>query len=112
MQAPRRVSQVATSVAVIEQLFLSLQAALPAFMAAPHERWREVEAYIYCLRQSGTKEPTFFKASRVGELLQLLPSLPAVGELTTTAIRTVRSSRRFLIASCVMGQPSTGGNSF
>jgi len=81
--------QVATSVAVIEQLFLSLQAALPAFMAAPHERWREVEAYIYCLRQSGTKEPTFFKASRVGELLQLLPSLPAVGELTTTAIRTV-----------------------
>ena len=86
--------QVATSVAVIDRLFLKMQAELPAFSAAPQERWRNIEAYVYCLRQSGTKDPTFFNAPRVGELLQLLPALPAVGELTTTAIRTVRARRR------------------
>jgi len=80
--------QVATSVAVIERLFLALQSALPAF-SADHSRWREIEGYVYCLRQSGTKDPSFFSCSRVGEMLQLLPTLPMTGELTTTAIRTV-----------------------
>lgn len=79
-----------TSVAVIEQLFVGLQAALPVFMSSPADNWRRIEAFIFCLRQSGSKDPSFYKAGRVGELLQLLPTLPAVGELTTTAIRTVR----------------------
>ena len=81
--------QVATSAAVIEQLMVSLQAALPAFNANPQAHWRQIEAHVFCLRQSGTREQNFYSAQRVGELLQLLPSLPNVGELTTTSIRTV-----------------------
>jgi len=82
--------KVAGSVHVIAKLFATLQGKLPAFQADPNGNWRSVEGCIYCLRQSiSANDPTFFAASGVAEFLQLLPSLPAVGSLQSTTIRTV-----------------------
>jgi len=81
--------QVATSAAVIERLYNGLSASYPAFQADNNGQWKRIEAFVYCLRQSGTKDRNFYNAARVGEVLALLPQLPQVGELTSTAIRTV-----------------------
>ena len=52
---------------------------------------------IYCLRQSiSNNDPNFFTAPCVGELLALLPSLPAAGTLVPTCIRTVGTYSHWL----------------
>ena len=82
--------KVAGSVHVIDRLYARLQATLPAFQADPNAHWRVVEGCIYCLRQSiSSNDPTFFSAGSVADVLRLLPSLPPVGTLQSTAIRTV-----------------------
>ena len=82
--------KVAGSVHVIAKLYATLQAKLGPFHADPQARWRSVEGCIYCLRQSiSANDPEFFAATGVAEFLQLLPSMPALGTLQSTAIRTV-----------------------
>ena len=82
--------KVAGSVNVIAKLYVTLQENLAPFQADPSANWRVVEGCIYCLRQSiSSNDPSFFAASGVADFLQLLPSLPAVGTLQSTAIRTV-----------------------
>ena len=82
---------------VITKLATTLQQKLPEFASHPQQHWRKIEGFIYCLRQSiSTNDPTFFDAPVVGELLQLLPTLPAVGQLQATAIRTVGTYSNWL----------------
>ena len=89
--------KVATSVAVITKLSATLQAKLPEFAAAPEQHWRGIEGCVYCLRQSiSSNDPTFFQAPAVASLLQLLPTLPVVGQLQSTAIRTVGTYSNWL----------------
>ena len=89
--------KVSTSVAVIGKLFATLKAKLPDFAADPPGQWRAIEGCVYCLRQSiSTNDPTFFRSEAVAELLQLLPTLPAVGQLQPTAIRTVGTYANWL----------------
>ena len=89
--------KVAGSVHVIDRLYARLQATLPSFQADPNAHWRVVEGCIYCLRQSiSSNDPTFFSAGGVADVLRLLPSLPPVGTLQSTAIRTVGTYAQWL----------------
>ena len=81
------------SVRCLERVFTVLQAKLPELAAAPAQHWRQVEGCIYCMRQmvaaNRVHDPSFYSAEVVGSLMRLLPTLPAVGELQNTCIRTV-----------------------
>lgn len=89
--------KVASSVAIIARLSATLQQKLPLFYQNPQQHWRQIEGCVYCLRQSiSSNDPTFFAAPAVGELLQLLPTLPAIGQLQPTAIRTVGTYSNWL----------------
>ena len=89
--------KVATSVAVISKFSATLATKLPAFQAAPQQQWRAIEGCVYCLRQSiSSNDPSFFTSPAVGELLQLLPTLPPVGQLQSTAIRTIGTYSNWL----------------
>ena len=85
--------QVMGSVQCLERIFTVLQATLPQLAAAPAAHWRQVEGCVYCMRQmvaaNRVQDPAFFGAEVVGSLMRLLPTLPAVGELQVTSIRTV-----------------------
>jgi hypothetical protein len=85
--------QVMGSVQCLERVFTVLQATLPQLAAAPAAHWRQVEGCVYCMRQmvaaNRVQDPAFFGADVVGSLMRLLPTLPAVGELQVTSIRTV-----------------------
>jgi hypothetical protein len=79
------------------RLSATLQQKLPLFYQNPQQHWRQIEGCVYCLRQSiSSNDPTFFAAPAVGELLQLLPTLPAIGQLQPTAIRTVGTYSNWL----------------
>ena len=82
--------KVSSSVAVIAKLSATLQQKLGPFAAAPEQHWRAIEGCVYCLRQSiSSNDPQFFQSPAVADLLRLLPTLPPVGQLQSTAIRTV-----------------------
>jgi hypothetical protein len=89
--------KVASSVRVIDKLYGELQSKLPAFSQHPAAHWRAVEGCVYCLRQSiSPNDPAFFSSVGVADMLRLLPSLPAVGQLQSTAIRTIGTYAHWL----------------
>jgi len=89
--------KVLSSVNCIQEAYEALTAQLPAFSANPQAQWRNIEACVFCARQMITSnEPAFFTAEVVYKLMQLLPTLPPVGELSNTAIRTVGTYANWL----------------
>lgn len=91
------VCKVLSSSSCIEEAYQALTAKLPAFAAEPAALWRGVESCVFSARQMITSnEPAFFTAEVVYKLMQLLPTLPAVGELANTAIRTVGTYANWL----------------
>ena len=93
--------KVLTSVTCLERVFGVLQARLPALAADPAAHWRYVEGCVYSMRQmvainrNQFSQPAFFSAEVVGNFMRLLPTLPAVGELQSTCIRTVGTYARW-----------------
>lgn len=84
------VCKVLSPTVCLERTFAQLQGVLPGLAAAPAEGWRRAECCVWCMRQMVSNgDPTFFGAEVVGQLMRLLPALPAAGELQTTCIRTI-----------------------
>lgn len=89
--------KVLTSTSCIQESYDALNSRLQEFASNPQRLWRGVEACVFCARQMITSnEPAFFQAEVVHKLMQVLPTLPAVGELSNTAIRTVGTYANWL----------------
>lgn len=90
----------------IESGFEALQQRLQPFAQQPAQLWRGVEACVYCLRQMNSNhDPTFFSADIVGQFMRLIPTLPAVGELQNTCIRTIGTYANYLSRNAEMLPP-------
>jgi len=89
--------KVLTSTRCLEAGFHALNTQLPLFAANHAENWRSVEACVFCMRQMvSSNDLTFFSADIVSKMIQLLPTLPAVGELPNTCIRTIGTYANWL----------------
>mmetsp|Transcript_46187 Transcript_46187/g.76370 ORF Transcript_46187/g.76370 Transcript_46187/m.76370 type:complete len:952 (-) Transcript_46187:199-3054(-) len=89
--------KVLSSKRCLESAFEALNQRLPIFATSPADHWRGVEACVFCMRQMiSSNEPSFFNADVVSNMMRLLPTLPPVGELTTTSIRTVGTYANWL----------------
>ena len=89
------VCKVLSPTVCLERTFAQLQGVLPGLAAAPAEGWRRAECCVWCMRQMVSNgDPQFFGAEVVGQLMRLLPALPAAGERHAEAIKTLMQTAK------------------